>query len=300
MSGPGMPAGPIGFVGLGRMGAPMAKNLTEAGYEVLTWTRSGTVPDSCADAGVVLVDDLAQLGSRCPIILTALPDLPQVQEVCAGPQGLLAEAAPDTILVVMGTVSPVRIREWAASIREQGQAVVDAPMSGGVEGASAGTLSIMVGGETADVEAVLPLFEVLGRTVRHLGPVGNGQIAKACNQAVVAGTLAVLAEAVTLGRHAGIETSDLLELLGGGLAGSQALADKAPRYVNGDFAPGGAAAFQHKDLGFVLDSAREHGVATPVTAVVDQLFGAMRWTGRGDLDHSAVVQVVAMMSGDPT
>lgn len=198
----------------------------------------------------------------------------------------------------MGTVSPPRLRRWADTVAGRGHHVVDAPVSGGVEGAAAATLSVMVGGPDDAVSSVLPLLQVLGTTVKHLGGAGSGQVAKACNQAVVAGTLAVLAEAVTLGTRAGLDTADLLELLGGGLAGSRALTDKSSRWVSDDYRPGGSARFQHKDLGIVLESARELGVALPVTAVVDQPFGAMRWTGRGDLDHSGVIEVVRLLSGD--
>ncbi len=278
----------------------MALNLASSGWQVMVWTRTGELSEELAAAGVVRAERLSRLGRACSVVLTVLPDLPEVVEVCDGPDGLLAGAAPGTVVVVMGTVSAPRLRGWTATVRARGHAVVDAPVSGGVEGARAATLSVMVGGEQAHVERVLPVLQVLGTTVRHLGPVGSGQVAKACNQAVVAGTLALLAEAVTLGGHAGLDTADLLELLGGGLAGSRALQDKTPRYVSGDFRPGGAARFQHKDLGFALESARELGVAVPVTALVDQLFGAMRWTGRGDLDHSGVIEVVRLLSGDRT
>ncbi len=291
---------PVGLVGAGRMGTPMAANLARSGRQVLVWTRSGRLPDDLATTGVVRVDSLARLGELCPVVLTVLPDLAEVIEVTDGTDGLLERAAPGTVVVVMGTVSPPRLRAWATTVEARGHRVVDAPVSGGVEGARAAALSVMVGGAPQDVDPLLPLLGTLGTTVRHLGPLGSGQVAKACNQAVVAGTLAVLAEAVTLGGHAGLDTADLLELLGGGLAGSRALQDKTPRYVDGDFRPGGAARFQHKDLGFVLEAARELGVAVPVTAVVDQLFGAMRWTGRGDLDHSGVIEVVRLLSGDPT
>lgn len=291
-------SGPVGLLGPGRMGGPMAINLARAGHEVLTWTRSGELAPALAAAGVTRLGSPAEVGSAARTVLTVLPDLAEVIELCDGAAGLLAAAQPGTTVVVMGTVSPPRLRAWATTVQDRGHYVVDAPVSGGVEGARDGTLSIMVGGADGAVQELAPLFEVLGRTVRHLGPVGSGQVAKACNQAIVATTLAALAEAVTLGTHAGLDTADLLELLGGGLAASRALADKGPRYVAGDFAPGGAARFQHKDLGFVLETAREQGVAMPVTAVVDQLFGAMRWTGRGELDHSGVVEIIRLLSGD--
>ncbi len=288
----------LGLFGPGRMGGPMAANLARAGYDVLTWTRSGELAPELAEAGVRRLDSPAEVGAQTRTVLTVLPDLPEVVAVCDGDEGALSQAEPGTTVVVMGTVSPPRLRSWAETVTARGHLVVDAPVSGGVEGARDGTLSVMVGGPDGAVQALGPVFDVLGGTVRHLGPVGSGQVAKACNQVIVATTLAALAEAVTLGTHAGLDTADLLDLLGGGLAGSRALADKGPRYVDGDFAPGGAARFQHKDLGFVLEAAREEGVAMPVAALVDQLFGAMRWTGRGDLDHSGVVEIVRMLSGD--
>ncbi len=289
--------GRVGLVGAGRMGAPMAALLARAAVEVSIWNRSGVCPQDCAGLGIVMADDLVGLGRRSRVLLTMLPDLPDVQQVCDGPDGLLAEAAHGTLLVVMGTVSPPRLQAWARTVTDRGFRVVDAPVSGGVEGARAGTLSIMVGGDPEDVALLVPLFDVLGRTVRHLGPLGSGQVAKACNQAVVGGTLAILAEAVTLGDRSGLDTQGLIDVLGGGLAASQALRDKGPRYVSGDYSPGAESAYQHKDLGFALEAAREAGVATPVTALIDQLYAAMRSTGRGGLDHSAVVQVIELLSG---
>lgn len=292
-----MDVGAVGLVGAGRMGAPMAALLARAGVGLSIWNRSGAYPQDCAGLGIPMADSLVELGRSRRVLLTMVPDLPEVQQVCDGPEGLLADAAPGTIVVVMGTVSQPRLRKWAATVTDRGFRVVDAPVSGGVEGAREGTLSIMVGGEAQDVTSLRPLFDVLGHTVRHLGPLGSGQVAKACNQAVVGATLAVLAEAVTLGRRSGLVTQGLLEVLGGGLAGSQALRDKAPRYLSGDYTPGAEAAYQHKDLGFVLEAARETGVATPVTALVDQLYGAMCSTGRERLDHSAVVEIVELLSG---
>ncbi len=293
----GSDLGRIGWVGAGRMGAPMAALLARAGAEVSVWNRSKVCPPECAGLGITMADDLVGLGRRSRVLVTMVPDLPDVQQVCDGPDGLLAEAAEGALLVVMGTVSPPRLQSWSSTVTDRGFRVVDAPVSGGVEGARAGTLSIMVGGEAEDVAELMPPFEVLGTTVRHLGPLGSGQVAKACNQAIVGGTLALLAEAVTLGERSGLDTQGLIDVLSGGLAGSQALQDKGPRYVSGDYAPGAESAYQHKDLGFALETAREAGVVVPVTALVDQLYGAMRSTGRGQLDHSAVIQLVQLLSG---
>lgn len=183
----GSDLGTIGVVGAGRMGAPMAALLARAGVEVSIWTRSGVCPQDCAGLGIAMADDLVGLGRRSQVLLTMLPDLPDVQQVCDGPEGLLAEATHGTLLVVMGTVSPPRLQSWARTVTDRGFRVVDAPVSGGVEGARAGTLSIMVGGESEDVAELTPLFDILGRTVRHLGPLGSGQVAKACNRPSWAG-----------------------------------------------------------------------------------------------------------------
>lgn len=228
--------GTVGLVGAGRMGAPMAANLARAGLRVSLWNRSGICPRDCAGLGIPMAESLVELGRSSRVLLTVLPDLPDVQQVCDGPTGLLAQAEPGAVVVVLGTVSPPLLRQWADTVTDRGFRVVDAPVSGGVEGARAGTLSIMVGGEAEDVAGLPPLFDVLGSTVRHLGPLGSGQ--------------------------------------------------------------GAESAYQHKDLGFVLETAREAGVVTPVSALVDQLYGAMRSTGRGQLDHSAVIEIVELLSGD--
>lgn len=286
--------GTVAVLGLGLMGLPMAANLARAGFTVHAWNRSpralpelpglhaaASVREACTDAAVVV---------------TMLPDLPDVDQVCQGPDGVFAATSTAT-LIVMGTVSPMALREWAA---RSPLPVVDAPVSGGDVGAREGTLSIMVGAHAVDLERVRPVFDALGTTVAHLGPVGAGQLAKACNQVVVATTLTALGEAVALGRAGGLDVEVLLDLLGGGLAGSRALETKRDRLTSGDFAPGGRSDFQHKDLGFAVESARTLGVYLPVTAAVDQLFGAMRWTGHGDDDHSGVVQMIERMSGgDP-
>lgn len=280
----------VAVLGLGLMGLPMAVNLARAGFEVRAWNRSpralpevaglqpaATIGEACADASVVV---------------TMLPDLPDVDEVCQGPDGVFAATSSAT-LVVMGTVSPTALRDWAA---RSPLPVVDAPVSGGDIGARDATLSIMVGAEPADLERVRPVLAALGSTIRHLGPVGAGQLAKACNQMVVATTLTALGEAVALARAGGLDIEVVLELLAGGLAGSRALEAKRERLTSGRFDPGGRADFQHKDLGFAVESARALGVYLPVTAAVDQLFGAMRWTGRGEEDHSGIVQVIEQLS----
>ena len=224
------------------------------------------------------------------LVITMLPDLVDVQQVVGGLLG------PGALVAVMGTVSPVGVRRWAEEQSAAGVGVVDAPVSGGDVGAVDGTLSIMVGGTPEAVDRFRPSFEAMGSVVRHLGPVGSGQLAKACNQIIVAGTLTALAEAVALGARGGLDVTELLDALAGGLAGSRALDVKRGKIEGHDFTPGGTAAFQHKDLGFALEAARAEGIALPMTAVVDQLFGAMRWTGHGGDDHSGILQMIERLS----
>lgn len=289
--------GTVGFVGLGRMGLPMSRHVAAAGFRVQAWNRSAKHVEPPSGSDYTVARTPAEAARGAEVVVTVLPDIAEVQQVCAGEEGVLAGASPGTVLVVMGTVSPVAVRSWAATVAPQGLRVVDAPVSGGDVGAVDGTLSVMVGGDPADVERVRPVLEPMAGRIRHLGPLGAGQLAKACNQVVVATTLAALGEAVVLGRRGGLDVDELLDVLAGGLAGSRALEVKRELLTARRYTPGGSAAFQHKDLGFALEAARSEGVALPVTAVVDQLFGALRWTGHGEDDHSGVVQVIEALSG---
>jgi 2-hydroxy-3-oxopropionate reductase len=290
---------PVGFVGLGVMGRPMARNLLRAGHRVVVWNRSAGPAAELATAGATVARTPAELATAAPVVLTMLPDLPQVEEVLQRDDGLLAGMDRGSVLVVMGTVSPVAVRDLGGRLEPAGVAVVDAPVSGGDVGAEQATLSIMVGGSPEDVARVRPYLEAMGTTVDHLGPLGAGQLAKACNQIVVAATLTALSEALVLARRGGLDPQRVFAVLGGGLAASRVLEVKGPKLLGGDFRPGGAASFQHKDLGFALAAAREEGVALPLTALVDQLYGAARWNGFGDDDHSVVVRVIERLAGEP-
>jgi|Tabmets5t2r1_1033131.scaffolds.fasta_scaffold03920_4 2-hydroxy-3-oxopropionate reductase len=289
----------VGFVGLGVMGRPMARNLVRAGHRVVVWNRSAAPAAELAAAGATVAATPAELAAAAPVVLTMLPDLPEVEEVLDRDDGLLRGMDRGGVLVVMGTVSTVGVRELGARLEPAGVSLVDAPVSGGEVGAEQATLSIMVGGDRAAFARVRPLLEAMGTTVDHLGPLGAGQLAKACNQVVVAATLTALSEALVLARGGGLDPRRVFAVLAGGLAGSRVLELKGPKMVEGDFRPGGAAAFQHKDLGFALAAARAEGVALPLTALVDQLFGAARWGGFGGDDHSVVVRVIERLSGQP-
>ncbi|MCX5254469.1 NAD(P)-dependent oxidoreductase [Streptomyces canus] len=298
MTSPPQPPGTVGFVGLGAMGLPMAANLAKAGFDVLVWNRGRTPLDAAVAAGCRAAGRPADVAAGARTVITMLPDLPQVRDVSAGPDGLLAgldtaapAAAMDT-LVVMGTVSPVAVRALAQELRSFGVTVVDAPVSGGVTGARDATLSIMAGGTDHAVERARPYLTAMGSTVRRMGDTGAGSLAKACNQLVVAGTLVALAEAVVLGEHGGLDPAALLEVLAGGLASSEVLAQKRRHLADSDFTPSGPARYLHKDLGFVLDSAADAHVELPLSASVARLYAAIDDRGLGDLDNSVVLRLL--------
>jgi 2-hydroxy-3-oxopropionate reductase len=298
-TGPRREPEPVGFIGLGRMGRPMARHLVRAGRRVVVWNRSAGPAAELAAAGAEVVRTPARVAEAAAVVITMLPDLPQVEQVLSGEDGLLRAMRQGSILVVMGTVSPVGVRELGGRLEAVGIWVVDAPVSGGDVGAEEATLSIMVGGRVEDVDRVRPLFAAMGTTVDHLGPLGAGQLAKACNQVVVAATLTALAEALVLARKGGLDPRRVFALLAGGLAGSRVLELKGEKLLRHDFRPGGAAAFQHKDLGFALAAARDEGVALPLTALVDQLYGAVRWSGLGEDDHAVILRVLERLAGEP-
>jgi 2-hydroxy-3-oxopropionate reductase len=276
----------VAVVGLGVMGLPIAKNLVKAGIATEVWNRSEASILKAVEAGASRAESLSDISA--PVILTVLPDIKEVREVIANGLPL----TPGTLLVVMGTVSPVAMTDLAKELSQKGIRVVDAPMSGGDVGAINATLSIMVGADQADYEELLPIFQRIGKTIRLLGPVGAGQLTKACNQVVVAITLTALGEAVTLARKSGLDAHAVLDILSGGLANSQALTIKREKIESGDFTPGGFSKFQLKDLKFALESAVATGVELPVTSVVTELFTDLVKNGDGDLDHSAIIREI--------
>jgi 2-hydroxy-3-oxopropionate reductase len=283
----------VGFVGLGAMGLPMAVNLARADFDVIAWNRSCPALDVAGAAGCRAVASPAEVAAAAPVVITMLPDLPQVCALLEARDGLLAppHRGMDT-LVVMGTVSPVRVRALADDLGARGVLVVDAPVSGGVTGAVQATLSIMAGGDESAYRKVLPYLEAMGATVRRMGGVGAGSLTKACNQLVVAGTLVALAEAVLLAERGGLETEAMLEVLAGGLARSEVLAQKQHQLIQGDFTPSGPARYLLKDLGFVQASAADEDIRLALADTVTQLYAAVDAQGLGDLDNSVVLELL--------
>ncbi len=287
----------IGFVGLGIMGGPMAKNLMEADYELVLYNRTKEKAEEIAGDGATVADNPREVAENSDIVVTMLPDSPQVEEVLAGEDGVLEGIGEGSLLVDMSTISPVVTKELAEKVAERGASMLDAPVSGGQPGAEEGSLSIMVGGSEEDFERMRPLFDVMGSAATHVGPVGTGQVVKACNQIVVALTIEAVSEALVLGSKAGVKPEKVVEALSGGLAGSAVMEAKKEKFFGHDFDPGFRVELHHKDLGIALAAGREYGVTLPVTAVVDQMLQDLKMRGRGDLDHSAILTLIEESSG---
>jgi 2-hydroxy-3-oxopropionate reductase len=279
----------IGFIGLGVMGKPMARNLLNAGHEVVAYSRTRASVDEVAGDGATAAGNPREVAEQADVTILMLPDSPQVREVLDGDDGLLAGAGEGSLVVDMSTISAVVTREIAAACGERGIGWVDAPVSGGDVGAREATLSIMAGGSDEDFARAKPLFEALGKTIVHVGPVGAGQVVKACNQVVVALTIEAVSEALVLGSKAGVDPATIIEVLSGGLAGNKVMEVRGRNFLEHDFTPGFRIDLHHKDLGIALQTAREYGVALPNTAAVDQMLQALRSNGRGDRDHSALL-----------
>ncbi|MGW1339430.1 2-hydroxy-3-oxopropionate reductase [Kribbella sp. NPDC002412] len=286
----------IGFIGLGIMGSHMAANLVRAGHTVTGYDVVPAAVDRLAQAGGKPAADIAGAVNGAEVVITMLPDSPQVAEVVLGPGGVLAAAQPGVLLIDMSSIAPETSREVATAGAERGVRVLDAPVSGGEQGAIKASLSIMVGGDAADFETAKPIFEDLGRTIVHVGGHGAGQTVKAANQLLVAGIISLVSEAIVLLEASGVDGERGLEVLAGGLAGNRILDLKAATMLARQFEPGFRIDLHHKDMGIALASARSAGVALPVTGVVAQLVAAARAQGHGSLDHSALLKVVEQLS----
>ena len=282
-------AGKVGFIGLGIMGKPMAHNLMEAGYGLVVYNRSWAAVEELAGKGAETAGSPKEVAEACNTVITMLPESPQVEEVVTGENGVLEGVTEGTLLVDMSTISPVVTEKLAQKAREMGASMLDAPVSGGETGAEAGTLSIMVGGSQEDFERAKPLFDVMGKTIVHVGESGTGQVVKACNQIVVALTIEAVSEALVLGSKAGASPAKVIQVLSGGLAGNKVMEAKSENFLKHEFNPGFRLELHRKDLGIALAAGREYGVPLPVTAIVDQVLEALVAKGSGGEDHSAML-----------
>jgi 2-hydroxy-3-oxopropionate reductase len=281
----------VGFIGLGIMGKPMVRNLVNAGFEVVAHSRTrASVDEMVAEsAAITAADSPRAVAEQTKTIITMLPDSPDVRDVVFGDNGLIGAIGSGHLLIDMSTIAPATAIEVAEAAKSKGASTLDAPVSGGDKGAIAGTLSIMVGGETADVERAMPLFESMGKTIVHVGGAGAGQIVKACNQVVVALNYAAVSEALVLGSKAGVDPNKIVQVLSGGLANSRVLEMRGPTMIEHNFQPGFRVNLHRKDLGIALSTGRESGVPLPMTSLVSQFYDAVSIAGGGELDHSALL-----------
>jgi len=287
----------IGFIGLGIMGRPMARNLLKAGYSLVVHSRSRGPVDEIAGAGAKVGTSPRDVAAQCDVLITMLPNSPDVEQVVLGRDGVIEGARPGMILLDMSTISPLVSQKVGAALAARSVKMLDAPVSGGEKGAIDGALSIMVGGDKAVFDKALPIFQAMGKTITHLGPLGAGGFTKLANQIIVAVNLTALGEALTLAKKAGLDRELTLTALAGGLAGSKCLDQKKPNYLADTYNPGFKIDLHYKDLGLIMESARALGVPLPTTAAVQELFSALRVKGRGGLDHSGVITLLEDLAG---
>jgi 2-hydroxy-3-oxopropionate reductase len=287
----------IGFIGLGIMGKPMATHLLEAGYPLTVLDRVPEPQAELVSAGARPGKSPRQVAGESDVVITMLPDSPDVEEVILAPGGLLEGLRPGSLVIDMSTISPAVARRVAAASRERGSDALDAPVSGGQVGAQNATLSIMVGGSPAAFARAQPIFQRLGKNIVHIGEAGAGQVTKAANQVVVAITIAAVSEALLLAAKSGVDPAKVREALLGGFAQSKILELHGNRMLQRNFAPGFKIKLHRKDLAIALNTAREVGMALPATASVAELMNAMIARGGADLDHSALVTVLEELAG---
>lgn len=279
------------------MGRRMAQRLLDAGYDLTVFNRTPERARDLVAAGAAQSGTIAELAGAVNVLVSCVTDTPDVVEVVTGEQGLLAGARQGLIWIDMSTISPEVTRELGRRCAEQGVEALDAPVSGGPPGAEAGTLAIMAGGRKDVFEACLPILQAMGKTITYLGELGAGQVTKACNQMVIAGTLSGIAEALVFGRKAGVDPALIRQALLGGFAASRLLEVHGERMIRHTFEPGFFARLQNKDLHIVLNMARTLKVATPVVALAAENFNALEAAGDGEMDNSAIVRIYERLGG---
>jgi len=287
----------VAVIGLGIMGLPMAKNLVTAGYAVTGYNRSQDPIDALVAAGGRGADSIADAVKDADVIITMVPDSPDVAGVVRGEDGVFANAKPGALWIDNSSIRPDVAKELADEAVAAGFGAVDAPVSGGEQGAIDAVLSIMVGGTAEDFAKAEPVLKAIGKTIVHVGPAGAGQTVKAANQLIVAVNIQALAEAVVFLEAYGVDTDAALTVLGGGLAGSKVLDQKGHKMLNRDFAPGFRLALHNKDLGIVTAAARQAGITVPLGSAVAQLVTSLVARGDGGLDHSGLFKLTAELSG---
>ncbi len=286
----------VGFIGLGIMGKPMARNLIRAGYPLIVHNRSRAAVDELTREGAQAATDAKEVAGRTEIIMTMLPDSSDVDLVYAGENGIFSALKSGTLLIDMSTISPAVARKLAGEAQRRGCDMLDAPVSGGEAGAISASLSIMIGGEAAAVARAMPIFESLGKNIVHAGRAGAGQVTKAANQMVVGTTIAIVSEALVLAAKAGVDPAKVRQALLGGFAQSKILEAHGQKMLEHNFKPGFRILLHEKDMKIALGAGFEYGVPLMVTSQVAQMMSAMKSMGHGDLDHSGLVKLIEQMA----
>ncbi len=287
----------IGFVGLGIMGGGMARNLLKAGFRVHVWNRTHARMGPLVEVGAMPARDAAGVAARSTVIVICVSDTPDVEEVVLGPRGVLAGARAGSLLIDTSTISPGKTRELAARLAQEGIHMLDAPISGGSEGAAEATLSIMVGGDAAQFERARPVLRAMGRSVTHVGDHGAGQTVKLANQILVAGTMLAVGEALLFAEAGGLDLAKTLAAVEGGAAGSWMLSNRGSQAIVRDFRPGFTIDLQQKDLRLVLEAADALGAPVPATALCFQLYRTLQQRGLGSEGNHALIKALEHLAG---
>lgn len=286
----------VGFIGLGIMGGPMAANLLKAGFTVTVWNRTASRMEPLVAAGASPGLSPADVAAVSEVTVSCVTNSPDVEAVALGPGGVIEGAPVGATYIDCSTIAPATARTVAEALAHHGVSMLDAPVSGGDIGAKAGTLAIMVGGESVAFERSLPVLQAMGKTIVHVGPSGSGQVVKLCNQVAGGLNLLAAAEAINLARRAGVDPAKMLEVVSAGAAGSWMLSNLAPRAVKGDYAPGFMVDLMQKDLRLVMDAANDSHTPLPGSALVYQLFQAIQAEGRGSDGTQALIDAIAKLS----
>jgi len=287
----------VGFVGLGIMGRGMAHNLLKAGFSVRVWNRTASRMDALVEAGAEAGSSPADVAAHCDIIVTCVSDTPDVEAVILGQDGIIHTVSAGKLIIDCSTISPQTTKDIAAQLNEKGVHLLDAPISGGSEGAANGTLSIMVGGEAEQFERARPVFEAMGKTITHVGAQGAGQSVKLVNQILVVGNMLAVSEALVFAQASGLDLRKTLEAVVGGAAGSWMLANRAPQCIERDWRPGFTINLQQKDLRLVLEAADQLGVPIPGTSLIFNLYRPLEAGGLGEEGNHAMIKAIERLAG---
>lgn len=287
----------VGFVGLGIMGQGMARNLLKAGFSVRVWNRTASKAEALTADGAEVGSSPADVAAHCDIVVTCVSDTPDVEAVILGENGIIHGAKPGSLVIDCSTISPQATREIAAKLAEQSIHMLDAPVSGGSEGAAHGTLTIMVGGAVADFERAMPVFKAMGKTITHIGEVGTGQIVKLVNQVLVVGNCLAMCEALLLAQAGGVDLQKTIDAISQGAAGSWMFNNRAPQIIRRDWRPGFMISLQQKDLRLVLDAADKLGVPLPGTSLVFNLYRTLEARGLGAEGNHGLIKALENLAG---